>query len=335
MQERSIREKLLLLLSGITAIAVTPFALFRVASEQWALVILDMSIVCVLVGLFLHVYVNRETRGSAIVMALTGIAASLASMHLHGTSQILWLYPALTTVFFLLELKQAILISVLALAATAIVFWGEGSSIALFTLAATLLTNTLFAYAFSLTAKRQTSELSQLAAVDPLTSTGNRRAQNAKLDSVSAFFHRTRCPCSILILDIDHFKQVNDVHGHVVGDSILVELADLISANTRASDTLYRYGGEEFIVVAENTQAVVASVLAEKLRERIASHTFVSNIEITISVGVAELHRGEGRKGWVDRADQALFSAKHAGRNRVSLAPTAPDTAFLHRADGA
>ena len=121
----------------------------------------------------------------------------------------------------------------------------------------------------------------------------------------------------------------------MIGDSILVELADLISANTRASDTLYRYGGEEFIVVAENTQAVVASVLAEKLRERIASHTFVSNIEITISVGVAELHRGEGRKGWVDRADQALFSAKHAGRNRVSLAPTAPDTAFLHRADGA
>jgi hypothetical protein len=77
MMERSIKEQLLLLLSGVLAVAVTPFAIFQLANEQWAIAILDISVVCALVGLFLHVYVHRETRGSAIVIALTGIAASL------------------------------------------------------------------------------------------------------------------------------------------------------------------------------------------------------------------------------------------------------------------
>jgi hypothetical protein len=205
MMERSIKEQLLLLLSGVLAVAVTPFAIFQLANEQWAIAILDISVVCALVGLFLHVYVHRETRGSGIVIALTGIAASLASIHLLGASQILWLYPALTAVFLLLETRQAILITVLALAASTIVLWGALSTVALFTVSLTLLTNTLFAYAFSLTAKRQKIQLSNLAAVDPLTSAGNRRAQNDKLDAVSALFHRAGRPCSILILDIDHF----------------------------------------------------------------------------------------------------------------------------------
>lgn len=331
MTERSIKEKLLLLLSGVVVVAVTPFAIFRLANEQWTIAILDISIVCALVGLFLHVYVHRETRGSGIVLALTGIAASLAYIHLLGASQILWLYPALTAVFFLLELRRAILITVLALAAAAIVLWGTLPTLAFFTLSMTLLTNTLFAYAFSVTAKRQKIQLRQLASVDPLTSAGNRRAQNEKLDNVSALFHRARCPCSILILDIDHFKQINDTYGHVIGDRILIELADLISSNTRSSETLYRYGGEEFIIVAENTRVEDAALVAEKLRERIDSHCFDSDIHLSVSVGVAELHRGEGRQGWLGRADQALFGAKRSGRNRVALAQPAPDTAFVPR----
>jgi len=141
---------------------------------------------------------------------------------------------------------------------------------------------------------------------------------------VSALFHRAHIPCSILILDVDYFKKINDTHGHVTGDNILMEVADLISANTRPSENLYRYGGEEFTIVAENTKIDGALQLAEKLRELIDQHAFISNIHVTASFGVAEVQRSEGPQGWLGRADTALFKAKESGRNRVVLAAPAP-----------
>lgn len=326
--DRSIKEKLLLLLSSVIAAAVIPFAIFRAINEQWAIAVLDFSLVGASLGVFLHVYVNRETRGSGIVIALTGIAVALASLHLHGVSQVLWLYPALTAVFFLLDVRLAILVSALALGAATIVVLGTASTVAVFTMLLSASMSIVFAYAFSLTAKRQQMQLEQLAAVDPLTGAGNRRGMNDILDSVSALFHRSGIPCSILIFDIDHFKAINDTHGHVIGDNILVEVADLIGAHIRVSDSLHRYGGEEFIIVTENTLADGAAQEAEKLRALIDAHVFRSDIHLTVSFGVAELHRGEGRQGWLGRADQALFYAKNSGRNRVELAPPASDTAF-------
>ena len=153
--------------------------------------------------------------------------------------------------------------------------------------------------------------------IDPLTGTGNRRAQNEKLDAANALFRRAEVPANILILDIDHFKKINDRHGHITGDDVLLEMADLIRANTRPTETLYRYGGEEFIIIAEHTALSGAAQLAEKLRRLIEQNTFSADIRLTVSFGVAELHRSEGRQGWLSRADDALFQAKNEGRNRV------------------
>lgn len=320
MTERSFKEILLLLLSAILFVAIIPFAIFRFRAEQWQAALFDSSVICVMLGLFLHVYFNRETRGPGVVMALTFVAASLGSMHLLGSSQIYWIYPALSASFFLLETRQAAILSMLSIAATVALFWTEFTATTMLTVFLTLITSILFAYSFALTAKRQQSKLQRLATLDPLTGAGNRRAQNEKLDAANALFRRAQLPCSILILDIDHFKKVNDTYGHVVGDDILVGVADLIGAHTRPTENLYRYGGEEFIIVAENTELQGAAQLAEKLRELIDLHTFVSDIHITVSFGVAGLDRGEGRQGWLNRADAALFRAKGGGRNRIVLA---------------
>lgn len=324
---RSFKELRLLLLSSILTIAVIPLAILLLRDEQWAAGVLDICIAWVMLGLFLHVYFKRETRLPGNVMGLVFVLAALGSLYLQGTSQVYWLYPALASTFFLIGIRRAVLLCTLSFLAIQVMLWNSMSATDFFTISLTLLTNILFAYSFAITGKRQRARLQHLATVDPLTGAGNRRAQNEKLDAVNALFRRSRLSGSILILDVDHFKKINDTHGHIIGDEILIEVADLIRANTRPSENLYRYGGEEFIVIAEHTQLEGAAQLAENLRALIDRKSFASGIHLTVSFGVAELHAGEGRQGWLGRADGALFRAKAEGRNRVVVAP-ATKTAF-------
>ena len=321
MTTRSFKEVQLLLITGVLAAAVTPFAMVRLQEQQWAIGLLDFGIVSVMLGLFAHVYLSRETRIPGIVVAITFIVAAIGSVSLSGVSQILWAYPALTATFFLLKTKYAVPVNAASFLIIIGLLWDAVSNAVLVTVSLTLLTNILFSYSFALTAKRQRAMLKRMATVDPLTGAGNRRAQNEKIDATNALYRRSHIPASILILDIDYFKNVNDTYGHITGDEILAGVSELIRENTRPTENLYRYGGEEFIVVAEYTDLDGASQLAEKLRVAIEEKAFVSNIHLTVSFGVAELQPGEGRQGWLGRADQALFRAKSDGRNRVALAP--------------
>ncbi len=122
---------------------------------------------------------------------------------------------------------------------------------------------------------------------------------------------------SFMMLDIDKFKLINDTYGHQVGDDILVELAQLVESKTRKTDSFARWGGEEFVMILPQTTLEMALRVAENLREIIASHTFSHNLSITCSFGVASLGEGESQKSVMKRADEALYRAKQAGRNRV------------------
>jgi diguanylate cyclase (GGDEF)-like protein len=318
--KRSFSETRLLLLSSILAVMLIPLAVMLLQDGQWAAAILDFCIIWVMVGLFLHVLLHHETRLSGIVMAVVLVVGALGTLYLQGLGRIFWLYPSLTATFFLLSNRPALLLSSVAFLAMLAMVWEHLSRLELFTVSLTMLTTILFAFSFSLIARRQRAMLLHLATVDPLTGTGNRRAQNEKLDAVNALFRRDLVPCSVLIMDVDFFKKVNDTHGHIVGDEVLLQMADLIRSHTRPTENLYRYGGEEFIVIAEHTELEGAGQLAGKLRGLIEQYTFVSGIKLTVSFGVAELQRGEGRQGWLGRADGALFKAKGEGRNRVNLA---------------
>jgi diguanylate cyclase (GGDEF)-like protein len=150
------------------------------------------------------------------------------------------------------------------------------------------------------------------------------------MDSVNAIFRRNNTPACILILDIDHFKAVNDTYGHIVGDQILVDVSELVRRNTRATESLYRYGGDEFVLLAEQTALDAAVTLAEKLRSQIEKQIFAAGVQLTVSIGVAELQHGEDNEGWLGRVDAALYRAKGRGRNQVIVAQN-PDPAQLLR----
>jgi diguanylate cyclase (GGDEF)-like protein len=124
-------------------------------------------------------------------------------------------------------------------------------------------------------------------------------------------------PLSLVIFDIDHLKHVNDTWGHAVGDQVLVRMAEVARALIREPDNLYRWGGEEFVVIAPHTDLRGAKALAEKLRRAIEEESFPGAGRVTASFGVAEWHSALDRDQWFRQADQSLYRAKNSGRNCV------------------
>jgi diguanylate cyclase (GGDEF)-like protein/PAS domain S-box-containing protein len=163
-------------------------------------------------------------------------------------------------------------------------------------------------------------ELSKIAITDPLTGVYNRRHFIKVADTQRAQVQRYLSTVSMLIFDIDHFKSINDNYGHPTGDRVLIEITQLVSSALRQGDVLARWGGEEFVVIMPQCDALEAMQLAEKLRALIAAHPFAEVRTVTVSLGVAEFKPGELLDDWFKRVDLALYAAKSSGRNMVRLA---------------
>ncbi|MFS2158329.1 GGDEF domain-containing protein [Pseudomonas sp. Pseusp122] len=163
----------------------------------------------------------------------------------------------------------------------------------------------------------------QSALRDPLTGTGNRIAMEQSLNQEIETAAKELRPLSVLMLDIDHFKQVNDTYGHCVGDEVLKSIANTLKAQLRNSDQVFRFGGEEFLIVLADTGRDTAAMLGERLRKAAQSliHPAVGRpVELTISLGCATLLPAESADSLLRRVDGALYVAKRAGRNRLTMA---------------
>ena len=161
---------------------------------------------------------------------------------------------------------------------------------------------------------------------DGLTGAYNRRYLDERLSAEVAFARRHEAPLALLLIDIDHFKQINDEHGHLAGDTVLKHVHELIQTEVRAEDVVGRYGGEEFAIVCRESEEG-AIVVAERLRQRIETEPFVhegTRIPITVSIGVAGAreHHIQDASALVQAADSALYRAKQEGRNRCCQAST-------------
>jgi len=173
--------------------------------------------------------------------------------------------------------------------------------------------------------QRALDQLEQAASTDRLTGAWNRRRFEEAVMPEIALAHRRRDPLSLLMFDLDHFKRVNDTYGHGAGDAVLAGTAQTVRMHLRASDSLVRWGGEEFLVMTPATRLEGALGLAEKLRAAIEAIDFPGVGRVTMSLGVSEYAIGEGLEDWIERTDQALYRAKAEGRNRVIAAP-APES---------
>ena len=178
--------------------------------------------------------------------------------------------------------------------------------------------------------------LAELAAHDPLTGLYNRRYFYEMLGTEFERSRRHHRPLTVLMVDIDDFKRINDEHGHIQADCVLAELADVLREDLRQSDVVARYGGDEFALILPETEQQSGRLVAEKLRERVAGRPLVGAgvaTHLTVSIGVAGLDQTlMSEDGLMRLTDEALYRAKAAGRNRVECAP---DTALVvMEADG-
>lgn len=161
------------------------------------------------------------------------------------------------------------------------------------------------------------------AMVDSLTNVLNRAAYDLKVGQVIREYARYKEPTALVLVDIDHFKKFNDTYGHKAGDMVLKSVASSITASIRESDYLFRYGGEEFVVVLSRIHRDDAAKLADKIRCQVEKDYYIhdgNQLKVTVSLGVSVLREGDTEKLLFERADQAMYAAKGKGRNRVNMA---------------
>lgn len=181
-------------------------------------------------------------------------------------------------------------------------------------------------YERRLAAESAVENLSKLAITDALTRIMNRRGITVALLDAMAQSERYSAPLCVAMADIDHFKAINDTHGHPAGDRVLTEIAGILSDTLRMPDKVGRYGGEEFLIILPHTTLAGGRKIAERLRAAVSRWQFSvggKKLKITVSLGITQARKGEDMEQLLARVDQALYAAKNGGRNLVVVRKTA------------
>ncbi|MEP1449038.1 MAG: diguanylate cyclase [Paraglaciecola sp.] len=318
---RSTEEYIVLSISGASALCIAPFVLIRIFHGEWAMALLDSFAVLSTAFLFIYVYLTGKILFARRFLALLCVVIVVATIALKGPQQLVWLYPAIIGIFFLLNPQQSFIIAAAMVTVLGIFLWEKLNYIFVVQYIFSTLITLLFSYSFADRMLRQKTQLKELSIKDPLTGAGNRRALEEELLRITEqdCELKNHSPC-LIIIDLDEFKKINDQFGHSVGDSILREFADLVSQKLTKNEQLYRFGGEEFVVISHDSNQEEASILAESLRESIDQHRFDKNLHVTISLGIAQYSPHETGFEWIGRADKAMYRAKDAGRNLCCIA---------------
>jgi diguanylate cyclase (GGDEF)-like protein len=312
------------LFSLVAMLAIAPFAAYRFAHGELVAGIVDTSIVAVLAAALAYVWRGGNLeRASLLVVATTTLGCVLVG-RLVGLPGALWSYPAILANFLLIRRGHALAAS--AVVATLLVLDGSAFATPLDRImyASAAGVTCLFAYVFARQTNAQRIQLEALAARDPLTGVANRRAMERELHIAAEAFRRHRVPVGVAVMDLDHFKRINDEAGHEAGDHVLVEFARVVQARCRSGDRLFRYGGEEFVLLLPGTDAQALASITDDLRREVARDLRAGERPVTVSIGAAVLEPAEPTQAWLARADAAMYEAKRLGRDRAVVAAPLP-----------
>jgi len=301
-----------------TVLVITPFAAYRYLSGATLVGILDTLLVIFITFVVYSAWRTGNNERAGVTLVVINCIGASASAEMLGVTGLFWMSTAIVTNFFLT--KKRLFAAVITLFALFyLVMHGKAFAnipqMVSFTATSVLLAILSFIIAERVEMQRQ--QLENLATRDPLTGLLNRRTMSQDLTHAVQSFHRHPTDIALLIIDIDHFKQINDNHGHDVGDKVLVEFTQLVLAMIRSVDTFYRYGGEEFLLLVPGASKHDVQHIAEKLRSHIEHNLRCPRG--AISLGAAILNAGEDWHNWMARADKALYKAKNSGRNRVEI----------------
>ncbi|WP_240125374.1 GGDEF domain-containing protein [Thermomonas alba] len=307
-------------LGAIGVLAILPFSLLRFWQGNPVAGTADLLVASAICGSALYAWRSGKLDRAGVIIALCNTAGSLAVEVLLGKPGLYWMYVAMLANFFIVGRNIAVSLALAGIALAQFIPGAFDDPVQRASVITTQLLVALFAFIFAHRTAIQHQMLERLATHDALTGARNRRALEQELDIAMATGARQMRPSALLLLDLDHFKQVNDRYGHEAGDQVLCQFVDLIHAHTRAGDRLFRYGGEEFVLLLENTGIAGAQAAFAKLQALVHARLRIQQMPVTISAGAAALHPGETREQWLARADAALYRAKQNGRDRLEIA---------------
>ncbi|TDQ51144.1 GGDEF domain-containing protein [Permianibacter aggregans] len=313
-----------------TVAVISPFAAYRFLSGNFWVGVLDTLLVLLIGGVVVYAWRSGNNERAGRVLVLVSSVGACASSELLGVAGLFWMSTAIVTNFFLTRHRLYAATITLAAIIFLVVDGRAFSSVPqMVSFTATALLLGTLSYIISFRYDLQHRKLEQLATRDPLTGALNRRIMTVELQRAVDTFKRDVNPVSLILIDLDHFKQINDRHGHDAGDQVLVRFAHLASEHIRQVDRFFRFGGEEFLLLLPNTDWHGAEHFAEKLRQQMEQDLKSPGGRVTISIGAAVLKNGEDWPCWLARADAALYKAKSLGRNRAELdehgAPHSPE----------
>ena len=302
-------------------ISITPYALYRWAQGDAKMALVDAvlasSTLCALYLSWVH---NKAAAAGHILGLLYAAGAIMAAIFL-PVAGLYWFYCVILFNFFILPPLRSTVVTLASLAfLCGYELFNPGSVFIdqqhLLMFACTSLVCSMFAYMFAWRTTRQRRHLQLLAGMDPLTGIGNRRTLMKEMDIALAGFARHDAQCGLLLLDLDHFKRINDSHGHAEGDRVLIALANLLWQGSRRTDRLVRFGGEEFVLLLPNVDQAGLAKAADHIVTSVAQNLLSGGEPVTISVGGSLLEPDDDSTSWMHRADLCLYQAKEAGRNR-------------------
>lgn len=324
-----VRLAMLLLFGALTVLGIVPFAVVRALQGEWLAVALDVVLLAVIIGNASYAW---RSGNSALAGKVNAVVVSLSCAAMAGAlgpAGLFWAYTIILANFMLAPRPLATACGGLLVAAELLLApFASGLAMAAFAVSAVLVM--LYAFIFASLTEVQRKLLEGLATRDPLTGVANRRSMEIELaESVRGHLARGE-PATLAVLDLDHFKQVNDEHGHDAGDRVILGFVERVLSCVRKRDQLYRMGGEEFVLLLPGTDHSGARAALEKVRDAVQAQPLADGLRVTTSIGAAVLEPGDDWPRWLARADAALYRAKAAGRDQVSLDASLPGAGERH-----
>jgi diguanylate cyclase (GGDEF)-like protein len=326
---RDFQLSIITLMSLFGILAITPYAIYRLLEGNYLVGLADATIVTSTIIAVLYAWRTGDTVKPGIYLAsIFSAGATLIAINL-GVNGLFWIYPLILFNFFMVSPGKALSATALVLGllvAYALSYPGRvfESHYQMVSFLVTGMMASMLTFIFAYRTRSQRDQLQVLASHDALTGARNRRAMNEELKIATAAFRRHGGHSALLLMDLDHFKQINDRFGHQAGDQVLIQFAEIIRSSSRQEDRLFRFGGEEFLLLLPNTNGAGLLAAAEHLQQQIAARLRGPGGAVTASMGGARLRAGEHWESWLQRADQRLYLAKSQGRNRIVLSDEPP-----------
>ncbi|MGF1689865.1 GGDEF domain-containing protein [Photobacterium kagoshimensis] len=269
------------------------------------------------IEMFGLLYAERKIIGNGIPLSLLVISITL-SLYKLGMVASYWVYPIVVTLVFIIPRRQALITNSCLVAGCGIVSFHLVDWQLAVRFISSLIACASIAHVAVEAIHRLQIELRYLSTRDALTGALNRHQLDAFLNrSISQ--KKRGFSASVALIDIDHFKQVNDLYGHDVGDIVIKKIVEVINEHTRDLDILFRLGGDEFLLLLDNTNISEAYKLLDKLCKQIRTQHYPYHAEITMSVGISPAFNTDDAVSWIKRADIALYQSKENGRDQITI----------------